>query len=271
MKIALNNKITRLGGDVTVPADFDPNYNPNNIINPSFSTRVTSLGSVQVVSIKYNFSKVTPISYVGIAGHNGGVIGGNMQIFVQGVLKISAGYEPLNGGLFSDFSTVLMATFEEVEATEIEMRFTKVFGSDRLTIVNMQAGDTIKFADPINNSEMGGYIRPWMASGVKVKSTVNREGQPTVSRTMQQTRRLTLSINNLQGLDDTAQQALYDWVTKMTQEQTWFMQERDGTVEGQDGQGSYLCSQGDVTITAGQNRSLNNMKVAFNAYIGNRS
>ena len=275
MKIAVSNLMSNspLVGAITATSDGSTD-DPNKLLDSSFATKYNSAGSVNQVIIKYTFVVPTLLSYIGVAGHTAGIIGGNLQIFADGLLKISKDYDaPGSDDLFNDMSSVLMATFTPILITAVEVRLLKFNdNTDRLTLVNIQAGTTFTFPDPVNNSEEGGYIRPWLATGVQVKSILNRQSEPIVSLIRQKTKRVTLTINNLQDFTvDPLIQELFDFLDKITNETTFFVQERDGTVLTQIGEGNYLAFNTDVSMGAsGSNRHLNTLKLAYDAYIGAR-
>ena len=270
MKIAITNLLTSDNGSIAGLADGNANYDPNVILDPSFSTIYNAGGSSATFGFRYTFTEPTLIDYVAIAGHNAGVKGATVELKVDGVTKGTETYEP---DPFNDFSTVLMATFPEQLATTVDVLFTKSGPiTDRILLCNMQAGATFPLSDPINNSEQGGYVRPWIGDGVNNKSVLNRRSEPTVSLVRQNTKRITLTISNIQGIAENPDfDNLVRFLELITDQSTWFMQERDGTVLDQDGQSNYLCFNGDMTMTAGANRRLNTMKLTFNAYIGARA
>jgi len=272
MKIAINNLATLDNGVIQCTDDANALFDVNNLLDPSFSTRYGSAGGSFNFVIRYAFTVPTLIDYVGIAGHNAGIVGAEAQVFVDDVLMLSYKYIPTN---FSDFSTVLMATFPPQLATNIDVKFiNKAEANRRITLCNIQIGETFQMADPVNNSEMAGYIRPWLATGINDKAILNRRSEPTVSLTNQQTKRLSLTLDNMQGISqnpdfDILLQFLNQMIGRTTT--TWFMQERDGFPVPQDGTSNYLCYNGEMMVTAGKARELNKIKITFNAYIGTQA
>ena len=267
MKIARNNLMTADNGVLTVIDDANVNYDPLNVLDPSFSTVYNGAGTGVSLVFRYTFDTPTSISYVAVAGHNAGVTGNAIGFRIDAVPMLSREYE------IGDFNSVLMMTFPEQVVTVVDVIFTKRGPvTDRVVLANFQCGNVFSFQDPINNSEESGYVRPWIASGVRAKAILNRQSEPSVSLVQQETKRITLTIRNIQGIDANPDfDQLTEFFSLMTDKTTWFMQERDDTVEAQDGESNYLCFNGEVQVVAGANRLLNTFKLSFNAYIGSRA
>ena len=162
-----------------------------------------------------------------------------------------------------------MWTFPNESVSTLEIRFVKNTSSDQITLANMQCGETFSFKSEINNQELTGYNRPWIGRSTKIRTVNNNIAGPVATLTRQISRRISLSIQNLQDQDtDPNQINMRNFLDKIFIETSWYIKERDQTSLPDDPKSSYLCTNGDVRLMAGARSGLNDMRLTFNTFIG---
>jgi hypothetical protein len=265
MKISITNVFTD-AGTLVVNSDNNVLFDINTIESSDFSTSYTSNGT----SINFAITKTWDVNveqeYVAISGHNLGLEGGGtLELRVNGI-PYGGDFAVFDAG---SFSHVVMFTFPKVVINAIEIKFAKNIATDQITVTNVQTGLLFDFVSPINNQERSGYRRAWMDRARRIRTINNEQAGPVASLTRKISHRVTLSIADLQDQDtDPDQPNMFNFMNRVSIATTWYIKERDGTSLPDDPKSSYMCFQGDASLTAGSRSQLNNFKLTFNAFTG---
>lgn len=260
MKITSTNDYGNAFSSFAVTADPDATYDVADLITGDFSTSYTSAGVDAAFTVSKTFSSAFPCEYVALAGHTFGTTGGTLTVTVNGVLKDTVVFAAGSN------NSVIVSHFESASCTSIVLAFTKTAATDRVTISYIAAGELLALGS--QNSEPGGYMRPWMTDSVNARSVINSAAAPVAHIRETVTQKMTLSIANVANSITDSQNWL-DFIGRVYSSGDFFIKERDGSVLADDPKSSYLCF--DATVAAkshADTRKLDDIQIKFSALTG---
>ncbi|RKZ81614.1 MAG: hypothetical protein DRQ39_11655 [Gammaproteobacteria bacterium] len=273
MKISITN-IGFLPGVFAVTSDANPIYTPIDMLDSDFNKRYVSQGIVTIFSMELApTTQDKDVSYVAIAGHNFGDVGGLLEVYVGSSPAPVVGSVQFEQGTRNN---VVMITFPRVTTPEvIGIRFIKDDSKGQVLISNIQMGLTFDFVDPVNSAEPMGYKRIWLQQVSYARATIKQAAQPIKSEQERRANKMSLSIPNLQGDDFNIKRVpehsnMYDFLFKISLDTLWYLKEYDGSsIVADNPRSSYLCFDTNMVMSAhSSTRALNNMKLTFSAYTG---
>ena len=267
MKITSTNHMADAFSSFSVSSDADANQDVADIISGDFSARYTSAGSSANFTIAKTFSTGFSCKYLAIAGHNFGDIGGTLTIKVNAVLKETVVFTA------GDVNSVVLSNFDNVTCTSIEVKFTKDTATDKATITYVSLGDLLDsvFNGASVNSEMSGYMRPWLTRSKQIRTVVNDTAGPVAVVRQQKTRKVSLAINNV-NVTATNSSVWQDFLDRAFNEGDFFIKEEDGDTGGiaDNPKSSYMCFDAEVMPPRAHpgTRKLNNLSIKFSTFTG---
>jgi hypothetical protein len=231
------------------------------ILSGDFSESYNSAGNNINFVLSRSYSTAIVASYVAVAGSNFGSIGGTLTVAVNGSAVgsvVFAAGTPNN--------VVLFHFAENVAVTNITLTFVKLRVQDMVIITYVAAGATLTLGS--QNSEPGGYMRPWMTDSRKTRAVINSAGAPVAYLREGYSQKMSLKLANVANsiLDS---QSWLDFNNAVYNVGSFFIKERDGSVLADNPRSCYLCFDADVKVTAhNATRALNNLQIQFSAYTG---